>query len=173
MPDGLCLCLANVSCFRLQACFRQNQFDLPSLPCILSLLLSLNPADGMWGPRGGFSVGSVLIPEGHLQGFRIIESFRLEKSLSPTINLMLPGLPLNYAPEPRVLCQGLKIHPMMDGNHSSFLKRRPGGVLWSLAGMFCKSPLGSHLKSIKATLAVAWHSLRQLWQRWIDTNCST
>lgn len=117
MPDGLCLCRANVACFRLQACFRQNQFDLPLSPCILSLLLSLNPAAGMWGPRGGFSVGSVLIPEGHLYVFRIIESFRLGESQSPTITLMLPGLPLNHVPKPRVLCQGLKIYPMIYGNH--------------------------------------------------------
>lgn len=107
---------------------RQNQFDLPLLPCILSLLPSLNPAAGMWRPRGGFSVGSVLIPEGHLHWFRIIGSLRLEESPSPAINLMLPGPPLNHVPKPSVLCQGLKIHPMIHGNHSSFLKRRPGGT---------------------------------------------
>lgn len=174
MPDVLRLCRANVSCFRLQACFRKKQFDLPLLLCILTLLLSLNPAAGMWGLRGGFSVGSGLIPEGHLHWFRIIESFRLEKSPSPTITLMLPGLPLNHVPKPRVLCQGLKIYPMIHGNHSTFLRRRPGGVLWNLAGMFCKA--STELSSPKhwgctrcglafpevALAVMGWHQLLHL-----------
>lgn len=67
-------------------------------------------------------------------------------------------------------CQGLKIHPMIHGNNSFFLKRRLGRVFWSLAG--CKLLLGSILKSIKAALTVSWHSPRRLWQWWTDTDCS-
>lgn len=74
-----------------------------------------------------------------------------------TLCLSLKGAYIDF-------CQGLKIYAMIRDDSSSFFKRRLGRVFWSLAGMFCKLLLGSISKSIKAALAVSWHSLRQLWQ---------
>lgn len=159
-----CVCAhANGSCFRLRMHFRHNQFDLPC--CLLSSgRCSCPMCSGGFGSGCG---GSRLVPA----AVTVIAAWSWVPALSPNFaagtwgprGTFLWALCLSLKDTYTSSCQGLSIYPMLHDDHPSFLKRRLGRAFWSLAGMFCKLPLGSILKSIKAALAVSWHSPRGLW----------
>lgn len=149
---------ANVSCFRLQMYFRHNQCDLP--PCLLPSTAA--PAQCALMALTAAVEGTVLCQQ-LLMGIAV---WSWVPALSPCFatgtrgpgEVFLWALCLSLKGTCSDFFQGLKIHPMIRDDNSSFLERRLGGVCWSLAGMFCQLLLGSVLKSIKAALAMSWHS---------------